>query len=290
MISRDTRVAGASKPLARTSEPCRSRRSGSCRLPRPRLTCASGLLPRVDQRSDPFGLQSLGRMFSGYFEDEALTGKDEFGDRAQDFTTKELAFTLGGPVVRDRAAFFVDLGLQREVIPQSEPEIGTDTTGGADSAGVGIRYASVQRFQQILRDRYGVEAGTFDAAPFRVARRTCSPRSHSSPASTTVSSCRTTTGMATRNLPVTASLQRLHAIVRRRVWTRNDQRDPTHLDRVERRTPVERAFSGAPGYPGESAGEVGAPRSGRWLWMRARCARASRPSSDAPSPTRTSGS
>ncbi|MEO7476237.1 MAG: carboxypeptidase regulatory-like domain-containing protein, partial [Gemmatimonadales bacterium] len=78
--------------------------------------------------------------FSGYFEDKALTGKDSTGLRAADFSTKELAFTLGGPIVRDRAAFFLDLGLQRDLIPQSEPAIGSDTTGGADSAGVGIRY------------------------------------------------------------------------------------------------------------------------------------------------------
>ncbi|MEO7987576.1 MAG: TonB-dependent receptor, partial [Gemmatimonadales bacterium] len=82
-------------------------------------------------------------------------------------STKELAFTLGGPVVRDRAAFFLDLGLQRDLIPQSEPAIGSDTTGGADSAGVGIRYVSAVRFQDILRNTYGVEAGSFAAAPVR---------------------------------------------------------------------------------------------------------------------------
>ena len=127
-------------------------------------TFAAGLINAVTRS----GSNRWGGLLSGYLEDQALTGKDEFGDRAQDFTTKELAFTLGGPIVRDRAAFFLDLGLQRELTPQAEPEIGTDTTGGADSAGVGIRYASVLRFQQILRDRYGFEAGTFDAVPFRV--------------------------------------------------------------------------------------------------------------------------
>ena len=105
--------------------------------------------------------------FSGYFEDKALTGKDSTGLRAADFSTKELAVTLGGPIVRDRAAFFLDLGLQRDLIPQSEPAIGSDTTGGADSAGVGIRYASAVRFQNILRNTYGVEPGSFGAAPGR---------------------------------------------------------------------------------------------------------------------------
>ena len=103
---------------------------------------------------------------SGYFEDKALTGKDPSGLRAADFSTTELALTLGGPIVRDRAAFFLDVGLQRDLIPQSVPGIGTDTTGGADSAGVGIRYTSAVRFQEIL-GTYGVEAGSFVAAPVR---------------------------------------------------------------------------------------------------------------------------
>jgi hypothetical protein len=104
---------------------------------------------------------------SGYFEDKGLTGKDSTGLRAADFSTTELALTLGGPIVRDRAAFFLDIGLQRDLIPQSVPGIGTDTTGGADSAGVGVRYTSAVRFQNILRDTYGVEAGSFVATPAR---------------------------------------------------------------------------------------------------------------------------
>src|SRR5205814_231546 len=37
--------------------------------------------------------------------------------------------------------------------------IGDDETNGADSAGIGIRHASVVRFQDILRRVYGVDAG-----------------------------------------------------------------------------------------------------------------------------------
>ena len=104
---------------------------------------------------------------SAYFEDRALTGKDPTGERAADFSTKELALTLAGPLVHDRAAFFLDLGLQRDLTPQEVPGIRSDTAGGADSAGVGIRYASAVRFQEILRDTYGVDAGDFAAAPER---------------------------------------------------------------------------------------------------------------------------
>ena len=126
-------------------------------------TFAGGLVNAVTHSGSNRWAGSL----SGYFEDKALTGRDSTGLRAEDFSTKEFAFTLGGPIVRDRAAFFLDLGLQRDVIPQGTPSIGSDTTGGADSAGVGIRYASAVRFQEILRNTYGVEAGSFTAAPVR---------------------------------------------------------------------------------------------------------------------------
>jgi hypothetical protein len=127
-------------------------------------TFAGGLVNAVTHSGSNRWAGSL----SGYFEDKELTGKDSTGLRAADFSTKELAFTLGGPIVRDRAAFFLDLGLQRDLTPQAVPGIGSDTTGGADSAGIGIRYASAVRFQEILRTTYGVEAGSFAAAPARL--------------------------------------------------------------------------------------------------------------------------
>ena len=126
-------------------------------------TFAGGLVNAVTRSGSNRWEGSL----SAYFEDQSLTGKDLTGNRAQDFSTRELALTLGGPIVRDRAAFFLDLGLQRDLIPQTSPGIGSDTTGGADSVGVGFRYASAQRFQQILADSFGVAAGDFEAAPFR---------------------------------------------------------------------------------------------------------------------------
>ncbi len=71
---------------------------------------------------------------SAYFENQALTGKDPTGARAEDFSNKELAATVGGPIVPDRAAFFLDIGVQRRVGARA-PFIGTDTTGGRDSNG-----------------------------------------------------------------------------------------------------------------------------------------------------------
>jgi hypothetical protein len=103
---------------------------------------------------------------SSYYQTEALTGKDSTGHRAEDFSNKELTITLAGPIVRDRAAFFLDASLQRAVQPQ-DLSIGTDTTGGADSVGTGIRRASAEHFRDILRNTYGVEAGAIEAAPYR---------------------------------------------------------------------------------------------------------------------------
>jgi hypothetical protein len=105
--------------------------------------------------------------FSSYFQNQSLTGSDSAGNRAQDFSTMELTVTVGGPIVRDRAAFFVDLGLQR-FVGERGPSIGTDTTGGADSLGFGVRRADLERFQEILRDVYHVDPGVFGAASPRI--------------------------------------------------------------------------------------------------------------------------
>ncbi len=101
----------------------------------------------------------------GYFENADLTGTDSTGNRASEFSRKELGLTLGAPIVRDRVAVFVNAALREEVIPQSVPVPTSDTTGGADSAGVGIRYESLVRFQDLLRN-YGVEPGTFSAGAY----------------------------------------------------------------------------------------------------------------------------
>jgi hypothetical protein len=126
-------------------------------------TFAGGLVNAVTRSGSNRRQGSL----SAYFEDEALTGKDLTGSRAQDYSTQELALTLSGPIIRDRASFFLDLGLQRDLTPQFYPGIGSDTVGGADSVGIGIRYASAQRFRQILRDSFNLDAGDFRAEPTR---------------------------------------------------------------------------------------------------------------------------
>jgi hypothetical protein len=98
----------------------------------------------------------------GYVSSSALVGRDPDGTRGGDFLNQDVGMTLGGPIVRDRAAFFLETGAVHVELPQHFPVIGRDTTGGRDSLDVGIRRASAERFQSILRSRYGVDAGTFD--------------------------------------------------------------------------------------------------------------------------------
>ena len=67
--------------------------------------------------------------------------------------------------MRDRVAFFVNGAWSKAVFPQSVPAPGSDTTGGADSAGVGIRHETLVRFQDLLRS-YGTQPGSFTAGAF----------------------------------------------------------------------------------------------------------------------------
>jgi hypothetical protein len=102
---------------------------------------------------------------TSYFQNQSLTGRDSLGNRAVDFSTKELAVTAGGPIVRDHAAFFVDAGLQRFVGARGLSI--DDTTGGADTLIFGFHRADAERFQDILRNTYHVDPGSIEQAPDR---------------------------------------------------------------------------------------------------------------------------
>ena len=103
---------------------------------------------------------------SSYLQNEALTGRDSSGSRAADFSSREITVTAGGPIVRDHAAFFVDVGLQR-FVGATGLSIGTDTSDGRDSLGIGVRRATIERFQNILRNNYNVDPGSIGSPPFR---------------------------------------------------------------------------------------------------------------------------
>jgi Carboxypeptidase regulatory-like domain/TonB dependent receptor len=115
---------------------------------------AGGLI----QAASKSGSNTLEGSLYGHFEGLSLNGTSPDGTRGGQNTRNEAGLTLGGPIVRDKvAAFFSANGLYQLDFPISSP--GRDTTGGADSVGVGVRYATMIRFQNILRDIYGVNPG-----------------------------------------------------------------------------------------------------------------------------------
>jgi len=92
-----------------------------------------------------------------------LAGRDLEGHRLPNFHTLQFGGTLGGPIVRDRLHVFLSADLQESLTPYGGPLLRPDTAEGADSAGIGIRFASALRFQRILADTYRVEAGGLGA-------------------------------------------------------------------------------------------------------------------------------
>jgi hypothetical protein len=95
----------------------------------------------------------------GFLADRALVGKNAVGDEAGEFTTWQLGGSAGGPLIRDRAHYYLSLDLQRRTVADPGPLI-TDTIAGADTARIGISYGSATRFQDILRQPYGLDPGT----------------------------------------------------------------------------------------------------------------------------------
>src|SRR2546427_6381594 len=90
---------------------------------------------------------------------DLLMAQDAAGSRS-DFTTWQFGGTLSGPIVPNRVHFFVNADLQQRVVPDVGPLVAADTVGGADLRKTGISYASALRFQQILRDRFGLDPGS----------------------------------------------------------------------------------------------------------------------------------
>jgi hypothetical protein len=127
-------------------------------------TFAAGLL-EVATKS---GSNRLEGSVSGYYTGRSLQGQDDTGSRGEQFDAYEISTALGGPLVRDRAAFFIQGGLQRGEFPVETPIIGGDTTGGTDSKDVGFRRTTVTRLQDIMRRVYGVEAGGTEPYPLTV--------------------------------------------------------------------------------------------------------------------------
>lgn len=96
----------------------------------------------------------------GNLADGALVRPRGIGGQVGDFTTWQFGGTIGGPIVRDRAHYFVSVDLQELAVPDPGPVI-SDTTGGSDSTQINISYASAVRLRTILDTLYGLDAGSF---------------------------------------------------------------------------------------------------------------------------------
>jgi hypothetical protein len=102
----------------------------------------------------------------GFLQNQGLVSKDTADNEAPDFTQSQYGGTFGGPIIRDRAHFFASVDVQHRetpstAIPGSAQQIGSDTTGGKDSIGVGIRQVTAETVESILRNVYGFDPGTW---------------------------------------------------------------------------------------------------------------------------------
>ncbi|HTR21152.1 MAG TPA: TonB-dependent receptor [Gemmatimonadales bacterium] len=104
-----------------------------------------------------------------WYQDKSIVGHDTLGNEIADFTQQQYGFSVGGPIVRDRLHFFVSGDFQTRGLPSTSLApptsitIGDDTTGGADSVGVGIRRATADTVQKILQNKYGFDPGNYKA-------------------------------------------------------------------------------------------------------------------------------
>src|SRR5256886_8438695 len=76
----------------------------------------------------------------GFLQNQSFVGKDTADKKAADFTQSQYGGTFGGPLIRDRVHFFGSVDVQHRETPStavtaSAQQIGSDTTGGLDSAG-----------------------------------------------------------------------------------------------------------------------------------------------------------
>jgi len=96
-----------------------------------------------------------GSMF-GFFQNRALTGTGISG-KLDEFKTWQYGGSVGGPIVRDRAHYFVNLDVQQRTVPDPGPLV-TETGAALDPNRVS--YADAVRFQGILSDTFNLEPGT----------------------------------------------------------------------------------------------------------------------------------
>jgi hypothetical protein len=97
----------------------------------------------------------------GYYQDQGIVGKDSLGNSASEFDLRYYGFSLGGPIIRDRLHFFTAAEWRQSEQPFGGIVIGSDTTGGADSVGVGIRRATADRVRNYAINTLGWDPGDY---------------------------------------------------------------------------------------------------------------------------------
>ena len=113
---------------------------------------AGGLLNAVTKS----GTNDFHGSVFGFVQNGNLVRKNADGDRVS-FTTSQFGGTISGPIVQDRVHFFVNADLQQRAVPDAGPLV-------TDPGRTGVSDTSAVRFQQILRDTYGLDAGTLSSA------------------------------------------------------------------------------------------------------------------------------
>src|SRR5438552_5112386 len=102
----------------------------------------------------------------GFLQNQSFVGKDTAGVSQADFTQSQYGASLSGPIMRDRLHFFASVAVQHRETPWAGQQIGSDTTGGKDSVGVGIRQRTADTVAALLRTYglpYGFVPGTWQA-------------------------------------------------------------------------------------------------------------------------------
>lgn len=113
--------------------------------------------------------QFSGQLFA-FHRNEQLTTADFRGREPDDFRQTQFGASLGGPIVRDQAHFFVSYEQQLE----STPFVNGDIRGPADEVDFGVASDSIARLLDILEAQYGLsdrdrQFGQFTRSPLNQA-------------------------------------------------------------------------------------------------------------------------
>ena len=93
----------------------------------------------------------------GVFQNEALVGKDQLGNKFAEFNKQQFGGALGGPIFRDKLHFFGAFEQQGHERPNTGANIDTDPMGLT-----GINPDSANRFTQIFQTTYSTDPGTYN--------------------------------------------------------------------------------------------------------------------------------